>query len=311
LLFVPLASLSNAAAYFLWLALNLCFLGTSLWLLLPSLESRWRCLLLSLLLAIAFYPAGVALLHGQDSFLTLLIYALTFAFLRRGKDWQAGAILALGLYKPQLILPFALLAFVVERRWRAVAGFSVTGVVVALLSIAATGWSGALRFVPFTSYLQVATPWFFNARLMANLRGILESQLSRTPSSLALTAIASIALLAVVAVYQRRLLRLEVRFAVQICATLLVSYHLYPYDLTLLLIPLLLAVDGFYSTTHRNRWLIALPVIALLAVPLHTWLVMTQQYFWIALLEAWLLVALYQMHESMPQQKSSPSAALR
>jgi len=66
-------------------------------------------------LLVAFYPTTVALLHGQDSVLSAFLMAAAFAGLKRKREAAAGIVLALGLYKPQLVLPLAALLFLKRR----------------------------------------------------------------------------------------------------------------------------------------------------------------------------------------------------
>ena len=69
---------------------------------------------------------------------TALSLAL-FVFLKRKQDGWASFVLALGLYKPQLVLlmPGARL---VARRWDTLIVFCITGVVLVAISIGMVGW---------------------------------------------------------------------------------------------------------------------------------------------------------------------------
>ena len=57
----------------------------------------------------------------------------------------AGFFLALGLYKPQLVLPMVG-ALVIAQRWRAVTVFSATGAMLAMISFAMVGLQGVWIF---------------------------------------------------------------------------------------------------------------------------------------------------------------------
>src|SRR5258706_5626202 len=294
LLFLPLAPFSNTTAYLAWLACNVLLLVASLWLLAPALASLRELSLLPIaVIVLAFYPVGAALLHGQDSLLSLFLYALTFFYVQRGRDGAAGAVLALGLFKPQLVLPFVVLAFIGERRWRALRWFSIAGSGLVAVSTAVTGWNGAARFIDLGFLLQKYRPWLFKPRLMANIRRFTESlmpgaEVFRT----ALIVVASVAVLAFTFFHQRKIARPDLRFALQVTSTVLVSYHLYPYDLALMLIPLLLVANAGVTGGMRDQWLPLSAVGALLISPLHTWLVSDQRYAWMSLAAASLFVAL-------------------
>ena len=81
---------------------------------------------------------------GQDSILSTALLLAVFAALKQKRDGWAGFLLALGLYKPQLVLPLAGV-FLVARRWRSVAVFSITGVILAAVSLASGGMAGRSR----------------------------------------------------------------------------------------------------------------------------------------------------------------------
>lgn len=73
---------------------------------------------------LAWTPVQLTLAQGQLGMLVTVGLIETLIALRAGREWAAGAWLALGLMKPQMIL-FPLFLFLIWRCWRVLAGFSV------------------------------------------------------------------------------------------------------------------------------------------------------------------------------------------
>lgn len=117
---------------------------------------------------LSFFPAFIAVIQGQDSVLLALLFVLCFLALKRGDEALAGAVLALGLFKFQFVLPVAAL-FLIRRRWRFVAGFSGLAFILSAASLAVVGRKGMLDYPVFL--------WRLNdglaSKAVQNLRGIL------------------------------------------------------------------------------------------------------------------------------------------
>ena len=108
LLFVPLTYLPFGMAYILWTILGLAMLGGT------AVLMRNFCpgpsgLSVGFLTVLGFFPVWYCLLQGQDSILLLFLFALSFWLWRRGNDDAAGFVIALGLFRPQLVVPFVLI----------------------------------------------------------------------------------------------------------------------------------------------------------------------------------------------------------
>src|ERR1700676_244824 len=127
-LFVPLTFFSYPAAFVLWDLANLAVLIRLPFLLgphLPQLQNYpWP---LWVLTSLSFFPIFMDLLQGQDAILLLFLYALAFVDLKKNRDTFAGGWLALGLFKPHLVLPFILLLLVQGRR-KILPGFTLIAV---------------------------------------------------------------------------------------------------------------------------------------------------------------------------------------
>jgi hypothetical protein len=87
------------------------------------------------LMLFAFFPTITALKMGQDSIITTFLLVETFVSLRRKRYVTAGGLLALGLYKPQFVLPLVGI-FLLHRRWSSIFGFLSTGLLLGAISLA-------------------------------------------------------------------------------------------------------------------------------------------------------------------------------
>lgn len=134
LLFVPLSFLSYKSAYITFIVINLgvlvfCSKVFANWF--HPLYERWS--LLPLFLCLAFFPITRAILQGQDSVILLGLLVGTSTYLRCGKEYGAGALTALGLFKLQIVIPIALM-YLLWRRYRFVLGFAFSGGLMLLLN---------------------------------------------------------------------------------------------------------------------------------------------------------------------------------
>src|SRR6185437_9412222 len=244
LFFVPLSLLSFWHAYAVFAAINLLLLVACIALLNPfltALSARWNPA--PALLVLSFLPAAIALLMGQLSILLLLIYCACFVALRSDRNFVAGLILSLALIKFQVALPIAAL-FLLWRQWRFIAGFLAGAALFTALSIRLVG------LATFTAYLHSlftmtrtvsgdhATQLHFAIlpNQMPNLYGLIFFLARGATWSHALIFAAAF-LLFLWTIFQKPSLPLALLTAT------LVSYHLFFYDLTLLLLPLSLLAD--------------------------------------------------------------------
>lgn len=258
LLFLPLAYVSYAAAYCVWALINILLLFLSYRLLSPylrELKPVWK--LLPSLIFFAFFPAFVAVLQGQDSALLLFIFALAYVNLKRGHELRSGFFLALGLFKFQFVLPF-LVPFVLWRRWKFLGGVLASLLVLFLLSLPVAGFKGTLSYASFlfrliqglsSQHVQQALGILPNT--MPNIRGIIDVLgPSLTHSSYQKPAIILLSLIAMLWVAKKwRLNRslsertFDMGFGLAIVVSVLVSYHVQVHDMSLLLIPIGLALN--------------------------------------------------------------------
>jgi hypothetical protein len=279
LLFAPFSFFSYRTAYFFFQAFNGVLLALTIWMIrgrLSHLSALWRPLPIAIFLC--FFPIGIALIHGQDSILLLLLYTASFLAFSRGNDVRAGVFLGLALMKFQIAIPVALLFFL-WRRWRFIAGFAASAASVLVLGVGAVGLGGLANYM--RPVLEVGALGGASAsevtfgvfpQSMPNLRGILDGLAGHVigvPATHFATAVLSLLVLGWAAMRGQN-------FPLALIAALLTSYHLNLHDLSLLAIPIVLTLDAALAnqSTLTRRDLIAVSFAALLLfTPLYMWLI--------------------------------------
>lgn len=265
--FVPFTHFSYLTAYFLWAAVNLAMVVTLSLLLrnelkVLSLLPTWFWVLAGL----GFSPIFVALVQGQDSILLLFCYTMAFLVLRRDSDFAAGNWLALGLVKYHLLLPF-LLAFLWQRRTKVIAGFLVGATVLALIAFLGVGWQGLRSYPQYVWQSEHSGIYRWNNfhGNTTNLRGLLMTELpgGELPDNAGIVQALLIAgSLVVLGVAGRAWIGLksfaspdgELAFALNLVATLLVSYHAFVQDMSLLFLAILLVLNVLFSHPEIQGW---------------------------------------------------------
>jgi Glycosyltransferase family 87 len=255
LLFAPLTYLPYVAAFTLWNLLNLAMLMTIPFLLRRhSPEFRICPWYLWLLGNLAFVPSFLSLLHGQDSILLLFLYSLAFLSLKKNSEAAAGGWLALGLFRPQLVLPFVLFWVIAGSR-KILYGFIPTGLVLALLSLATVGFGTVKSYPSFV--LRLDSRISYGPEDMPNFRGMLYLLTGRRPYAAGI----AIALSCIVVVLVGWLCRsaqkagfFEWQFSLAVVATAIVSYHCLPYNLCLLSAPIVLVLVGSKDGQQVDRF---------------------------------------------------------
>jgi Glycosyltransferase family 87 len=249
--FLPLAALSFRSAYLLWAAVNVATLLAATLLLAPRLSNLGRhAALWSFAAGMASFPLIWALCQGQDSILLLLLFVGVYLALKSGKDALAGAVLALGLFKFPLVVPF-LIPFLLKGKWRLLAGFAGGTAATAGVSILMTGIAGAHQYVQLLSLLAVHPGLgYINPLVMPDARGFLLTLLAghgvTRQTFEAIAAIAAVALVLVpsfVPSAEEQSGRFDLWFALNLTVALMASPHLYWHDLSPLLLALLLAAN--------------------------------------------------------------------
>jgi len=259
LLFVALSLLSYQKAYVFWLGINLtvlfaCFLllRERLW----RLKELWAwCPILFIL---GFAPITATLMQGQDSIITLLLLGCGLSAISSDKEYLAGLFVGLAAYKFQLVLPIAVL-FLLWRRWKFCTGWLVSFVVAIVLSTLVCGWTQLFDYVFSLSRISNGVSsgnqilYIMPVERMPNLRGLIAAISHLRPSiSFTVTVVTSAAFL-VFAFWVGRNGSRETQFAIAVAAVPLIGFHVLMHDLSILLIPAALLIDGQDS---KGFWII-------------------------------------------------------
>jgi hypothetical protein len=274
LLFLPLTFLPYPHAFTAWNLINLAVLFRVAMLLKKSLQSLqvipiWQMVLLGL----AFFPIFANFHQGQDAILLLLVVTLSFRALDRDADFLAGCWLAFGLFKYHLILPLALILALWRGR-KFIQGFAAVGSTALLISLGLVGWKGALQY-PAYAWNVVSHPAFggIPPGQLPSLYGLLASWPFSHEAGVSLvlvTAAGSAALLMVAASlrkYSRDKGLFRLCFGAVVITALLVGYSTNSYDLSLLILPLAVIVNGWLESRPEWKGLLA-PAVPLLISPL-------------------------------------------
>jgi glycosyl transferase family 87 len=289
-LYLTVAWLPMRGAYLLWFLLSVTALAAGMRRLTKEafLPWDWRILFAA---SLTFIPVLLCLMQGQDSLLLLLLVILAFTALGRGEAFAAGCWLGLGLFKLQLVLPIALvLAFTQSRNVKAglAKGFGLVAMALAGLSVAICGWPVFAAYPKFLAHLAAQPFAGIIPEAMSNFRGLTYFFFQREQRQ---WAIAVVSVLSVGALVMTLILwkpeqsttggnpaamgssRFDFAFANTVLFALLVSYHLNPHDLSLLLLPMVLllrdAMEKTQPLTRAARWLILALSAVLFLPPLH------------------------------------------
>ncbi|MER3404908.1 MAG: hypothetical protein C4346_09125 [Chloroflexota bacterium] len=271
--YAPLAALPYGLALAIWTVISVSSLVLSfhlLWPLLPNLHRFGRRTLLAHLFVAP--PVLYVLFGGQDSAVSLLLLAGGLRLLLGGQSLVAGALLGLGVYKPQLfvIVPVLLLA---QRRWRALAGWIITAGGLTLISMAMVGSQGirdyaALPGSAFYRHAVVEGKGWEMQSFVALARAVLPPSLQAAvaPLTIVVGLIAG-ALLARSAMRHRQDERaVPAVFGLALLAVPFVSPHLFLYDTLILAIPVLLLANADLRDWVL-RWVLALAYLCLWTTP--------------------------------------------
>lgn len=279
LFFLPFACFPYFPAFVLWDCLNVGILIAIPFFLPargPQLQQYPRPLWL--LAGLAFFPIFLTLLQGQDSILLLLLYTLAFVCLKRNAEALAGGLLALGLFKPHLILPFVFL-WLMRGGKKILYGFLPMAATLTLVSIAIAGIEGFLSYPGYVLQLEKTTGGgAIRPSDMPNLRGVIYTLGYGTPFSFIITVALSCGILVLAAWLCRKKEAVPElfcwKFSLAIVTTIVVSYHCLGYDLSILFLPVALIVAKLDHATLRDwpRGLIVTGMALLFFSPLELFL---------------------------------------
>lgn len=244
-LFVPLSLLTYHQAFGLLLVGNIGLLIVAAVLLapwLPGLCNRSGPLLASMFGCL--FAVSVALMQGQISFILLVVYCGAYILLRQERGALAGLVCSLALIKFQLALP-VLLLFILWRQWSFVRGFLGGAACLGGISMAIVGRTGLASY--WNSLFIIASTSSHNALAAKARYGMFPTEM---PNLHGLTfaishgaswgVVLNVALSALVLGWSARR---RPSLLVALPAAMLVSYHMQPHDLILILLPLSFAAN--------------------------------------------------------------------
>jgi len=223
LLLSPLGRLPFGAAFVCW---SLLQIG----LLLACLAWAWqRFGTVALMLGCMSVPAAIGIAHGQDAVLFLAAVIVSYTLTERGEELIGGAALGVLLVKFHLT-PLWIVAMILQRRWKMLAGFAATGAAAAGISLAMIGAGGVRSYAALLQNrdLEWLSP---SPEFMISVQG-LGANLGITSMAGYAGAAAAIVVLFLIGLQQAPLWRV---YAVTTAASLLLVPHVYGYDAAMLL----------------------------------------------------------------------------
>lgn len=300
LLLSPLGSLPYKTAYLIWGLVNI-----TLWLFQPFLLRPYfrapKDDLGYLLLWLLFLPLGATLFEGQSSLVVLLLYSMTYIQLRRGRDLRAGVVFGLALFKFQFAIPFALI-MLLRRKWRFMQGFLATAGALGMLSLLAVGWHGILTYIAllvdiaahpenasYGSVVGMATVGGFVHPIFGKILGHGAASLIVAGVSICLILWTAWRPGKISFAAEQR--ASDLMFAAAVIVSLAVSLHMFTYDLSPLLLPMLLVTTHFPERRNTVLRIVLGTALLLLWMPPIFMLLLARHtvYFWFPVLMLFLI----------------------
>jgi hypothetical protein len=277
LLYVPLTVFSYKTAYRIYAECNMLLLG--LCFLLSPPKSTFPAAYRPALFFLGF-PLLLAIFVGQNSILFLLAVCLVYKALAGQNDRLAGLILGLAIFKLAITVPLAFLLGI-RRGRKFVSGFLCTSGAAAAISIGLTGLSGTRQFIHLLANATLSHDHSVRAQFeqgiwlhaMPNLSGLLyllgAGHLSPRGFN-ALNLAATALVLGGCAWLLRRATTESTAFSIAVLCAVLVSPHLYVYDLAVIPLPFLLLSSRWLNPVAM-LWLVLPPVLYAVSFPYLMW----------------------------------------
>ncbi|HEV2414127.1 MAG TPA: glycosyltransferase 87 family protein [Candidatus Dormibacteraeota bacterium] len=256
LLIAPFGYLDYRHAYYSMAAFNVLLAAALVVILVrTSLRVHGRGWLVAASMIGGFFPLFVTVLQGQSDLVVLVPLAGAYAAWARGRLGIAGALSALALSKPQLLLLIPML-FLTRRAWRALGGFVAVLLGLGVISVAGFG------FGPVFGYLTSVGTWAVTGHLpntgqlvytdpaIYSLRNVLEIIPGGGKVAAFVILVLLLALVALSLSWRPDKPRLD--FALAIAASLVLSPHQNVHDLALLVIPGFALAD--LALASQLRW---------------------------------------------------------
>ncbi|MBI82451.1 MAG: hypothetical protein CMJ81_04580 [Planctomycetaceae bacterium] len=266
-------------------------------------------------LVLLYMPVIENFTSSQKGSVCLLVLTATYCLMNRDRRLGAGIVFGLLVFKPQLTLVIAVTMFV-KREWRFVLGMMSTATVFLSLSLC-LGIDVCRQYVVFSlgagDYLRTAGYQLVESHCLYGffvlLTGDGDLSLARV-----LTAVSAAALILVLGSMLRGTLqtgtrRFAAQFAALVIATVLLSPHLFTYDLTILLLAMYLT---WLLLSHDQRpvgklrqTLVSLSLVAYVSPQLSVWLAESTSLQITVFIQAAWLIALSRYAKWLPEDRRS------
>jgi hypothetical protein len=257
-LMVPFTFVPPPVSLALWTLLNLVGVGYLAWRVASVVPgTNW---LLALLALLGSFPVALGLVVGQPTALLGCAMAECYLSLRAGRDLRAGLWLSALLLKPQYGLLLGPI-LIWKRRWHAVLGVALGGLLIVAASAALVGLPTLLTFraalsdmAPFGGGALVSPGQMINWRgLILNLR----PSIGGNTGLLLTIVLGAITVAATLLIWRgpwsATSRSFPARMAAMSLTTVLANYHSHAHGLTLFAVPLA-ASYGQPGTSRVTRW---------------------------------------------------------
>ncbi len=244
--------------------------------------------------AAAFPPFWNLVVHGHNTIVPLVAFFGAWLALERGQRFVAGLILGLIFLKPQFGLALAVVVLL-GREWAIVAGLAVSGALQLLLMTTVYDLSMLTHYLQFmqrvaaVEYLIEPKPWEMHS--MRAVTRLLPAWLD----SVVWVAASAVVLHGALRIWTRAE-SWPLRMAGLVLATVLISPHLFAYDATVLVLPLLW-IGAWVQRHHHSDaalvahfWPIVIGLYATLLIPFAR-IILLQPSVWLMIWLLWLLHA--------------------
>ena len=249
-IFYPLSWISLKSAYIIFSTLQFISLISVAYLIKKILQQfSIDVRFLSIALLCSLFSTYYTFVLGNHSLFILLSILGSYYSIKRGNDFSAGAWLALGTIKPQLIL-MPVIMLIAGRKWKVITGFVLTLIPFIFLSTFMFGWK---IWIEYLCILQKVNQYFdymgFYPAAMYNLKGTLYSSTGSQHWDLIMflstIGLLSSLILTVLIWYKKfdtHSSDFELRFALTVLLGLFFSPHLYGHDFVLVFAALLFLI---------------------------------------------------------------------
>jgi len=232
--------------------------------------------------ALLYMPVVESLSSSQKATVCLLILTATFLLLRADKKLLAGMVFGLMAFKPQLALVIGL-AMLWKCQWRFVWGATATLTAFCCLSLS-LGTGVCVDYWKFSTgagkYIQTAGYDLTHSHCLYGFFTLLMRNYELWRAQVATVLIGCVILGLLVRLLrgplQTNSRRFDLQYAGLVVATVLLSPHLFTYDLSLLLIPIFLIAGEWWSRRPAGGAALAAYAIALYVMPKFSMLVAAQ-----------------------------------